>query len=158
MSILKKLLLLLSFIGTSTLSFSQTVFMLGPIVHFNFGEHKPRISYGFECSYWDVRYFNYGVDVGAEYESEKFRIYSELETGVGIAGVAAGPVFELNTTENKTHLGFQGSVWTNFFLGFQYRKRWIDKTMFNCAGIYAKVPFIIGKNTASETQEHWGWN
>jgi len=168
MNHIKKLLFLVLFLGITVFGNSQTVWMFGPIVHFNFGNHKVKFSYGFEGSYWDYSHFPYGVDGGIEYESKKIRIYSEFETGFGLAGIATGPVLEFNHEEKKLHLGMQGSVWTNYFLGFQYRKRWIDNTTYHCAGVYVKLPVMYdGKSifddsnnnsSSSSSHHHWDWD
>ena len=64
-----------------------------------------------------------------------------MQTGVGVAGISLGPVFEFNKVEREAHLGFQATGWVNYFVGLDYRYRRIDKTNFHCVGTYAKLPF-----------------
>ena len=137
---IKRKVLTVIFLLTINICFSQEVWMFGPMVHLNFGDGKPNVSYGVEGSYWDISHFLYGVDAGIEYGSKRLRLYSELQTGFALAGVAFGPVLEYNTGESQLHLGTQYTLWANYFWGFDYRHRWIDKTKFNCIGTYVKIP------------------
>ena len=137
----KTKLILLLLIGLYRPVVSQEIWTIGPMIHVNFGGEKTRISYAVECSYWNFRHFFYGVDGGIEWGPERFRVYSEMQTGFGLAGLALGPLLELNTTEGTAHFGMQSSVWANYFLGFDYRRRWVNKDKYNCLGVYFKVPF-----------------
>jgi hypothetical protein len=129
------------------------------MIHFNFGGEKPRVSYAVEVAYWNLEHFFYSVDGGLELESGKFRIYSELQTGIGLAGAACGPVLEFNTRQGGTHLGVQGSLWANYFLGGNFRIRRIGKTTYTCLGLYAKVPFAsFGLNGDNDNHHDWDWD
>lgn len=151
----KKVFLLLFFLtGVSRLCFSQQIWTIGPMIHINFGGEKVRVSYAIESSYWNLNNFYYGIDGGIEFESNKFRIYSEMQTGFGLAGIAFGPLLEINTNEGTAHFGTQGSLWGNYFLGVDFRKRWVNKTKYNCFGVYAKLPFVIGGNGSSGNGSH----
>jgi hypothetical protein len=157
----KKLyVLVLFFIGMCNTSFSQRIWTMGPMIHFNFGGEKPRVSYSFEVAYWNLDHFFYSIDGGLEVESGKFRLYSELQTGIGLAGIACGPVLEINTRQGGTHLGVQGSVWANYFLGMDVRKRWVNKTTYTSLGLYVKAPFASSgsNNDGNESHHHWDWD
>jgi hypothetical protein len=132
------------------LSYSQEAWLIGPMVHINFGGEKTHVSYAVECSVWDAQHPFYGADAGIEFERNRVRIYSELQAGLLLTGVSAGPVLEINTLKNTAHLGFQSSVWANYFVGVDYRKRWIDHTTYNCVGFYTKVPLSLGNDTQSD--------
>ena len=119
---------------------SQEVWTIGPMLHINFGGERTNVSYAIECAYWNLKHFFYGVDGGIEFGGKRIRIYSEMQTGFLLAGLSAGPLLEINTNEGTTHLGFQSTVWANFFLGLDYRFRYVDKTKYNCVGFYLKVP------------------
>src|ERR1044071_8535870 len=92
---MKKLQLLLAWGVLFPVSvFAQEIYMIGPMIHFNFSEHQCHVSYAIEASYWNIDHFPYSADVGLEFEKGKFRIYSEAQTGVGLIGVASGPFIE----------------------------------------------------------------
>jgi len=129
------------FTGIFKAGFSQEIFTIGPMVHFNFGGEKMQVSYSIEFSYWNFSHFYYGVDGAVEFEAKRIRIYSEIQTGVGLAGLSCGPVLEINTDNKTSHVGVQGSAWANFFIGLDFRERWINKTRYTCPGVYFKVPF-----------------
>ena len=160
----KTTLLIFLFIVVKTNIFSQTIWTIGPMLHINFGGDKPHISYAIESSYWDLSHFYYGVDAGFEFEpkAKKTRIYSEIQTGFGLAGIALGPLLEINRTEKKIHLGIQTSIWGNYFIGVDLRKRWVDKTKYRCAGLYLKIPFAdhgfsdSNGNNSSHHYHHFG--
>jgi len=123
-------------------SFSQTIWTAGPMLHVNFGDKKIRASWGLEFAYWNFRSFPYSIDFCAEFEKKKIRLYTEAQTGIGVAGISAGPVLEFQTAESKTRLGFQTSVWGNYYWGFDFRMRFIDGKVFTCPGTYLKVGFM----------------
>lgn len=123
---------------------TKEVWMFGPMLHFNFGDDKVRASFGIELSYWNYESFPYSFDAGLEFEKKKIRIYSEAQCGVGVAGISAGPVMEFRTDETKLNLGFQGSLWGNYFLGFDLRYRAIAGGSYFCPGTYFKLPLGIG--------------
>lgn len=130
-----------AFILTASSFPAQTIWSAGPMVHFNFGNHQTRVSFGLEFAYWNFSHFPYSIDFCTEFESHKIRLYSELQTGVGLAGISAGPVLEIQTDKPALKLGFQTSVWGNYFLGADLRYRYIDKTSFFCTGPYFKIAF-----------------
>lgn len=143
----RKLFILLFFLVTIfKTGLSQEIWTIGPMLHINLGGEKKRFSFAIEGSYWNLNHFFYGVDGGIEFEKNRIRIYSELQTGFGLAGIALGPLLEINTFQGKAHLGMQSSVWANYFVGVDYRRRWVDKTKYNCFGLYLKVPMAKSKS------------
>lgn len=145
------------FMGLFHAGISQEVMTIGPMVHINFGGEKIHASYAIESAYWNYEHFPYSIDGGIEFESGRFRIYSEFQTGVAVAGISCGPVFELNKT--GAHLGVQGSVWGNYFLGVDLRIRRIEKTTFKSPGVYLKLPIGPGGSKNSNNSNHnWDWD
>lgn len=120
---------------------AQEIWTIGPMIHFNMGDGERTVSFAIEAAYWNLDHFYYSVDGGIEFDKKRFRLYSELQTGIGLLGVAAGPVFEVNKEKGSVHLGLQAGVWANYFLGVDYRMRWIGGEKFKCFGIYGKLPF-----------------
>jgi hypothetical protein len=81
------------------------------MVHVNFAKgQKVRASFAIEFAYWNL-YFYHSVDGGVEFERNKIRIYSEAQTGVGLVGVAAGPVVEFTQMEREHTLAFKVRYW-----------------------------------------------
>lgn len=121
--------------------FSEPIFFVGPMIHFNFGNKEHHFSYGVEGSAW---VFNsnqlppLSADFGIEFEKAKIRVYSELQTGT-LLGLSAGPVIEFERDVDP-RLGFQSSVWGAFFLGLDMRYRRINKTNYFAPGIFFKFP------------------
>ncbi len=134
---------------------SYEVFMIGPMVHFNIGENKFNVSYGVECSYWNWEHFPYSVDCGMEFGGKKMRIYSEAQTGIGVMGLAYGPVLQYNFTETKLSIGTQGSIWLNYFIGTNLRLRFIDGHRVFSPGIYGKLPFSGGLYDSESNDDDW---
>ena len=120
---------------------AQEVWTIGPMLHWNFGGEKRSPSFSIEAAYWNIKAFPHSVDFGIEFDRGKLRLYTEAQTGIGVTGISLGPVVEFNFTEGKVRAGAQGSCWLNYFLGIDYRLRFIDKKKFNCVGIYGKLPF-----------------
>ncbi len=143
--------------------FSQQIWTIGPMVHYNFNNGKNHFSYALECSFWNLEHFFYSIDGGIEFESKKIRIYSELQTGILVAGISLGPLLEINTNENKTHFGIQSSIWANYLIGVDYRMRWVNKEKSNCIGLYFKLPIAdSGFSSSSRSSHHhysdWDWD
>jgi hypothetical protein len=118
--------------------------MIGPMLHFNFGNEGFNVSGGIEWSYWNWEVIPYGVDAGIEYGGKKLRLYSELQTGLGLAGMSAGPVMQFTVNQPKINLGFQGSGWVNLMYGLDFRYRRIDGKNAYSPGVYTKFPFGFG--------------
>lgn len=122
--------------------FDKFILFVGPKFNFNLGNGEHHFSGGLEVSAWTLSNVNlppYGADFGFEFEKEKCRIYTELQTGA-LLGLSAGPVLELTREEKK--LGFQGSLWGAFFLGADMRYRRINSTNYFAPGFFFKVPVL----------------
>jgi hypothetical protein len=154
---MKTILIILICICSSSLCYGQEVWTIGPMLHVNFAKaQKPRVSFAIEFAYWNLYHFYHSVDGGLEFEKNKIRIYSEAQTGIGLVGLAAGPVIEFTTNGEGTHFGFQSSVWANYFLGFDYRMRWIDHKHYNVVGVYGKLPIAtVGFDDTNGSHHHW---
>jgi hypothetical protein len=74
-------------------------------------------------------------------KKKRIRLYGEVQTGIGVAGISAGPVIEIQTDTPSIKLGYQASIWGNYYLGFDFRYRRIGKKSFYCPGTYLKIPF-----------------
>ena len=151
------LILALFLLSFNLKTFGQSVWTIGPMIHYNFGGEKRHFSWAVEVAYWNIKNIPYSFDGAIEFSKKRIRIYSEVQTGVGAAGVSLGPVLEINKEEHKAHLGFQTTVWANYFLGLDYRYRRIDKTNFHCIGTYAKVPFGRKDWKSSDGNGHSDW-
>lgn len=137
-------------------SFSQEIWTIGPMLHLNFGGTPKSTSFAIEAAYWNITRFYYGVDAGIEFDHGRIRVYSEAQTGVGLTGVALGPVVEFNPRKSKTLVGFQGSCWANYFQGVDYRLRLIDKKKIHAVGVYAKLPMAtVGLDDGSHHTLNW---
>jgi hypothetical protein len=147
--------LLLMITGISALAQTNEVFMIGPMLHVNMANKKRPVSFGIELSYWNYDHFPYSVDGCVEFEKGKIRLYSEVQTGIGIAGISAGPVLEFQTKAHVVKIGYQASIWGNYFLGFDVRFRHIDKENYICPGIYGKLPLgHYGDGSGND----WDWD
>jgi len=133
------------------------VWMIGPMVHFNINEKKMHPSFGVEVSWWDYTHWPYSFDAGIEFERKKIRIYSEAQTGIGFLGLSFGPALEYRTDENKLTLGPQGSVWANYFGGFDLRFRKTGGDFSLCPGLYFKLPLGYGIDGDSGDND-WDWD
>lgn len=156
-------ILLLTLMSLSSLS--QEIWTIGPMVHLNFGGEKKRMSYSLEFAYWNLDHFYYSVDGGIEFEQKKIRIYSEIQTGIGVTGISCGPLLEINKQDRQAHIGFQTTAWLNYFIGADFRKRWVNKTRYNCVGMYAKIPVAASGLSSSNSNSsnnsshhHWNWD
>jgi len=139
MGLPNRFLIFLFLLGPGSLS-AQELWTIGPMLHVNFGVEKRTTSFAIEVAYWNLKSFYYSIDGAIEFDRHRIRLYSELQTGIGLTGISLGPVFEVNTKEGKFHAGIQGSAWINYILGVDYRIRWINKTNYQCFGGYVKLP------------------
>jgi hypothetical protein len=135
---------------------AQEIWTIGPMLHVNFGEEKPTVSFAIEAAYWNVTNMPYSVDFGIEFDRKKTtRLYTELQTGIGVAGISLGPVFQYNKTSAK--LGLQGSCWVNYFLGVDYRMRFLRDEKIKSVGTYVKLPVATsGLDDGDGDSNDWG--
>lgn len=126
----------------------------GPMLHLNLGE-KTRVSFGLEAAYWNLEKVPAGVDVGVDFQKGMKRFYLEGQLGVGLVGVAAGPVLE-KRREEALALGWQTNIWANYFAGVNFRWRRVNDQKTFAPGIYAKVPFMLGYDSEEDDTDA-GW-
>jgi hypothetical protein len=150
-------LLLTLIIAKNAYSQKPHVWMIGPMLHFNFGDKKMHTSFGIELAYWNYAHFPYSFDGGIEFEKQKTRLYSEAQTGIGIIGLSLGPVMEFRTGDG-VKLGIQGSAWANYFLGIDIRFRAVGETSIFSPGLYFKLPLGLGAESDGEYHHHWDWD
>ena len=156
---MKKYLLLLSFISIiSTAAYSQIV-MVGPMVQFNFEGKKVKPSFAIEASYWLLKDFPYGFDAALEFQKGKFRIYTEAQTGIGLAGVSAGPFIEF-AKSSPVKAGVQFTAWANYYIGADVRIRVYNGPDIFSAGVYGKLPVYVSKDMDGDGEDDpdwWDW-
>jgi hypothetical protein len=126
------------------------------MVHYNFGGDKRTTSFAIEAAYWNVKKFPYSFDAAIEFDRGKLRLYSEIQTGIGVAGIAVGPVVEFNKIDHYVKLGVQGSLWANYFLGFDYRLRYINDNKYHAIGTYGKLPIAHSGFDEDNSSSTWG--
>jgi len=133
--------------------------LVGPMIHYNF---NGSFTFGIEASYWNRRWetsindfeFAQGLDIGIEMFKPKvessylhnFRIYSEYQCGILVAGNSIGPFIEFSLDESsKTKVGIQNTLWGAYmFIGGDLRiLKYTDRTE-SLIGSYVKVPFYDG--------------
>jgi hypothetical protein len=111
-----------------------------------------------EASYWRLKGFPYGADAAVEYQKGKLRIYTEAQTGIGIAGISAGPFIEF-AKATPVKAGLQITGWMNYYIGADLRVRIYNGPDIFAAGIYAKVPaFVGGEHKDDEDFDWWDWD
>lgn len=136
---------------------AQDIWTIGPMLHVNFGGEKPTVSFAIEGAYWNVKNIPYSVDFGIEFDrKKKRRIYSEFQTGIGVAGISAGPVLQYIKGEGDVKLGLQGTAWINYYIGLDYRLRFFRGEKAWGIGTYLKVPFATnGLETEGDGYGDW---
>jgi hypothetical protein len=149
--------LLVTVFTTNVFCQKPQVWMLGPMLHFNLNQKKVHTSWGLELAYWNYAHVPYSFDGGIEFEKKKIRLYSEAQTGIGVLGISIGPVIEFRTDGHKPKLGMQGSVWANYFGGFDIRFRAIGENTYFSPGIYFKLPLVAGSESHGH-HHHWDWD
>lgn len=160
--------IILTIISLLSSASTKEIWMIGPMLHINIGSEKIRPSIALEVSYWNYESFPYSIDGGVEFEKSRVRVYSELQAGIGLAGVSCGPLVEFRTDEGAVKGGFQGSMWANFFWGFDIRFRSAGGAFYFSPGTYFKIPlkaFELDEEEESdddnETSKHrysWDWD
>jgi len=103
---------------------------------FHYGLGTGEWTFALEGSYWVSPFV--GADFGLEYGKKTFIAYSELQGGVGLAGISAGPYIDFRRRGQK--LGVQTTVWANYFLGADYRWRTHPEKNKHYLGVYFKLP------------------
>jgi hypothetical protein len=153
-------LLVLFTLNFNLKTFGQEVWMIGPMLHYNFGGEKRHFSWAIELAYWNIKNVPYSIDGGIEFSRKRTRLYSEVQTGLGFTGISVGPVLEFNKEEHKAHLGYQTTLWLNYFIGVDFRYRRIDKTNFKCVGLYGKLPVATKDMNSSNNHHssHYDWD
>lgn len=133
------------------------IFTFGPMIHLNLGE-KIRPSIGLEFAYWNYNGFPYSIDFGFDIQKGAFRLYTEAQTGIGLAGISAGPFLEINK-EASNKLGLQTSIWGNYYLGGDLRFRFAKGETVFAPGVYAKLPwFKDPEHHESSSGGDWDWD
>ncbi|MBA4241589.1 MAG: hypothetical protein C0448_12750 [Sphingobacteriaceae bacterium] len=155
---IKAIIILCYLLSLNFKTFGQEVWTIGPMLHYNFGGEKRHFSWAIELAYWNIKNVPYSLDGGVEFSKKRIRLYSEVQTGIGVTGVSVGPVLEINKVERKVHLGYQTTFWLNYFIGLDYRYRRIDKTNFNCIGTYGKIPFATKGMESSSSSSYHDWD
>lgn len=138
-----KALLVTSLLSIASLTtLAQEVWTIGPMLHVNFGRGKPTVSFAIEAAYWNITNVPHSVDFGIEFDRRKTtRFYSELQTGIGVAGVSVGPVLQVGGGDGAK-LGLQGTAWINYYIGVDYRMRFFRDQKHHAVGLYAKLPVL----------------
>lgn len=133
---------------------AQHVFTAGPMLHYNFGGgSKGHFSFGLEVAYWNVYELPYGVDFGVDFEKDRFRIYSEAQTGLYFGGVSAGSFLEFPKGE-APRLGLQSSLWVNAIIGLDIRARFSRAETRIAPGLYGKYMWTPGGNLIEKWEEN----
>jgi len=138
---------------------------LGPTLHYQFGNTKGSLAFGFEISYWvePVTYpsaepttspikqgtyrsdlpWSYGIDLGFEASRSVFRFYTEPEIGPIYFGLGIGPVFEINRENVDIRFGAQSTLWAAAFGGIDLRCSAFRSGPILSAGSFAKLPIPL---------------
>jgi hypothetical protein len=127
------------------------------MLHLNIGNGKSHVSFGLEIAYWNIHHLPYGFDLGVDFEKSTFRVYSEAQTGLYLAGIAAGPYMEIKRA-NPVKAGLQTSLWANAFIGVDLRARFTKGKDTFSPGLYGKYLWIPGTNLNDGFDEHHGHN
>ncbi|PRY07823.1 hypothetical protein CLV24_12213 [Pontibacter ummariensis] len=152
-----KLLLLVVLLGFSTAQ-AQDVFSVGPAIHFNFGEKKPKVSWGVEAAvWWFEDQFPISGNLGFDRRRGSTVLYMQAQTGVGVAGISAGPYLELRK-EDSPVLGLQTDYWLNYYAGLNYRVRYSGEGNQKALGFYLKAPLSVGGDVEDEDEDDWDWD
>jgi hypothetical protein len=145
------------FFIVSSSALAQEIWTVGPMLHVNFGRGKPTVSFAIEAAYWNVSKFPHSVDFGIEFDRRKTtRFYSELQTGIGVAGVSAGPVLQVGGGDGAK-LGLQGTAWINYYIGLDYRMRFFRDQKHHCVGLYGKLPVATTGLDDGDGHSHSSW-
>ena len=154
---LKYKLLFVIILITFSQANAQDVFSVGPAFHFNFGEQRPKVSWGVEASIWWFKdQIPVSANLGFDRRAGSTILYSQVQTGIGIAGVSAGPYIEFKK-ENTPIIGLQTDYWLNYYAGLNYRVRYGKGGNQKALGLYLKAPVMLGPEDENE-DEDWDWD
>jgi hypothetical protein len=156
----RRILIIAAFLFIANVNaIAQEVWTIGPMLHLNFGREKPTVSFAMEVAYWNISNFPHSVDFGIEFDRKKTRrFYSELQTGIGVAGVSVGPVFQVGGGEGAK-LGLQGTAWINYYVGLDYRMRFFRDQKHRAFGLYAKLPVVTtGFDDGDGDRRDYDWD
>jgi len=111
------------------------------MLHINIGKKSVKTSFCIELAYWNFSHsLPYSYDIGIERQKSKWRIYSEIQTGIVYCGFSAGPCLEI-IKDSCCKIFLQSSVWANAFLGLDFRFSFSKGEHYFSPGVYAKYPF-----------------
>ena len=138
---------------------AQDAVSVGPMVHFNFGDKKPRVSWGVEAAVWWLEGERpISANLGFDRRAGSTIIYSQAQTGILIAGLSLGPFIELRK-EEKPLVGLQTDFWANYFAGVNYRTRVGGGGFRHALGGYAKLPMgPFWKEDGEDELWEWDWD
>ncbi|MEJ8803573.1 hypothetical protein [Pontibacter sp. H249] len=155
---LKYKLLLLIVLLTFSAAQAQDVFSVGPALHFNFGDKKPKVSWGVEASlWWFEDQFPISGNLGLDRRKGSTILYAQAQTGIGVAGISAGPYLEFRK-EDAPVLGMQTDYWINYFAGLNYRIRYSGEGKQKALGFYLKAPLGVGLDDTDGEESDWEWD
>lgn len=136
---------------------AQDVFTVGPTLHFNFGDKRPRVSWGVEASLWWYKdAFPVSGSFGFDHRKGSSVLYLQGQTGVALAGISAGPYLQLKKGEAPA-LGLQTDYWVNYYMGLNYRVRYGKGENQKAIGFYVKAPIELGANSEEDNND-WDWD
>lgn len=137
---------------------AQDVFSVGPSLHFNFGDKKPKVSWGVEASlWWFEDRFPISANFGFDHRKGSTVLYSQAQTGIAVAGISAGPYIEFRKEEPAV-LGLQTDYWLNYFAGINYRIRYGGgEGNQKALGFYLRAPLGIGPEEENDGSD-WDWD
>jgi len=154
----KLLLLPLLFLLLQTNAFAQDVFSIGPAINFNFGDKKPKVSWGVEASLWWFEDYKvpFSANLGFDHRKGSTILYTQAQTGVALIGLSAGPYIEFKK-EEPTVIGLQTDYWLNYYLGLNYRVRYAKSGPQKSLGLYLKAPIGVGLEDDGDSSD-WDWD
>ncbi len=104
----------------------------GPRVAISYGKIWD-INLGFETSYWNYDHWDYGfgrglsINVGFDYYLKgRIDVYSELQTGIGLAGLSAGGF--RTVYGDFPGWGIQSTIWGLYMVGGDYRFKYKNES------------------------------
>ena len=126
-------------VTTSAFAGGLSPITIGPLFHVNFGGEEGDFSFNLNEGVLPM----HSIDLGFEAQRKKVLFYCEYQVGLIWAGASVGPVLEYNG--NAAQVGFQGSVWGDYFLGLDFRlRKIIHQPLVYAPGVMFKIPVMIG--------------